>query len=202
MCARVRSEARKIGWQEYDAIKSVIDGVDKVAVECERKWGVGRLELLVSDELREKFRRQLRRFNEAINAYDVERVRQSGSAMRRAWETLDRVAQETNQQPLSPEVWEIALSDGRVVALCRDNIDGIAIARAGRYIDVWAVDEIARVIEAFPEIGSAKQTFPGATVKHARSKRVYEPDNPWDFPPSDEVGQRSEVLTDCMEYSG
>jgi hypothetical protein len=163
---------RQVAWQEYDAIQSVVDGVDVVAVDCERKWGVGRLELLVSDELREKFRRQLRRFNDAINDNDVERVRQSGPAMRRAWEVLDKAAAEAGQQPIDPDVWEVALSDGRVVALCRNNTDGSAVSRAGRHVDVWTVDEIVHLIEAFPTIALAKSTFPGARVESARSKRV------------------------------
>ncbi len=48
------------------AIRSVIDGVDHVAVEMENKWGVGRLRLLVDDDMRERFDRQAMLFNEAI----------------------------------------------------------------------------------------------------------------------------------------
>jgi len=40
------------------AARSVIDGVDHVAVEMERKWGVGRLRLLVDDDLRQRFDQQ------------------------------------------------------------------------------------------------------------------------------------------------
>jgi hypothetical protein len=169
------SQQRRIGWQEYDAIQSVVDGVDEVARQQEAKWGVGRLELLVSDDLREKFRRQLRRFNEAVTEHDVERVRQAGAAMRRGWEALDKAAAEAGAPTLDPDIWEIPLSNGRVVALCRGRADAFAAARAGRHIDVWTTEEIARVIEKFPEIALAKQTLPGALVERIRVKCPSEP---------------------------
>ena len=50
---------------EY-AIRAIIDGLDQVAVEMERKWGVGRLRLLVSDLLRAKFDAQKDKLDAAI----------------------------------------------------------------------------------------------------------------------------------------
>jgi len=161
--------------QQHDAIQSVIDGVDQVASEMEAKWGVGRLELLVDDELRTKFRRQLERFNDAIQGYDLERVRQTGGGMRRAWEALDKAAAIVGAKQLDPEVWEIAMPDGKVIAFCKTMPEAFHVARAGRYIDVWTVEEVARLIEKFPEIALAKETFPGALIKSARSKHISEP---------------------------
>lgn len=167
---------RQVSRGEHDAISSVVAGVDEAARLYETKWGVGRLELLVSDALREKFRKQLRRFNEAITASDVERVRQSGGAMRRAWEALDVAATQAGAAVCHPDVWEIGLSDGRVVALCRTRAEAFSVWYAGRYVDVWTGEEIARLIEKFPEIALAKSTFPGALVESARSKQPAEDD--------------------------
>lgn len=166
---------RQITRGEYDATQAVIDGVDEVARQMETKWGVGRLELLVSDELREKFRKQARRFNEAITQHDVESVRQAGAGMRRGWEALDKAATEAGAQQLDPDIWEIQLSDGRVVALCRTKADAFATYRAGRHVDVWTTDEIKRLIESFPQIALAKQSFPGALVENVRTKGLVEP---------------------------
>lgn len=166
---------KRITWPEYDAIQAVIDGVDQVAQQMERKWGVGRLELLVSDELREKFRRQQRRFNEAIQERDVYKVRQAGDGLRRGWSALNAAATSAGAKELSPLVWEIQMPDGRVAAFCRDNTDAYAATWTGRYVDVWTIDEIARIIERFPEIALAKQTFPGAVLKNIRPKRIAEP---------------------------
>lgn len=176
--------SRRIGWQEYDAIQAVIDGVDECARQMERKWGVGRLELLVDDDLREKFRRQLRRFDEAIKEHDVHKVRQAGAAMRRGWEALDRVAIAAGAKQLDPMVWEVQMPDGRVAAFCRDNTDAFAATWTGRYVDVWTMEEIARIIENFPEIALAKQTFPGATVTNIRPRRIPEPYDEIPFPVS------------------
>lgn len=180
---------RRISWPEYDAIQAVIDGVDQCAQQHERKWGVGRLELLVSDELREKFRKQFRRYNEAITEHDVHKVRQAGAAMRRGWEALDREAAAAGCKQLDPEVWEIRMPDGRVAAFCKDNTDAFAATWAGRYVDVWTLDEVARIIERFPDIALAKQTFPGATIVNIRSKRIHEPMDNLPFAAEEEAAQ-------------
>jgi hypothetical protein len=173
---------KRIGWQEYDAIQAVIDGVDQVAQTMERKWGVGRLELLVGDDLREKFRRQLRRFNEAITEHDVYKVRQAGDGMRRGWAALDKAAATAGAGQLDPAVWEVRMPDGRVAAFCRENVDAYAATWSGRYVDVWTMAEVARIIEKFPDIALAKTVFPGATVTNVRTKRLQEPVGELPFP--------------------
>lgn len=178
-------EERRIGWQEYDAIQAVIDGVDELVSRMERKWGVGRLELLVDDELREKFRRQFRRYNDAIHEHDVHKVRQAGAGIRRGWEALDCAAEAAGAKQLDPSIWEIRMSDGRIAAFCQNNTDAYAATWTGRYIDVWTVEEIARLIEKFPEIVLAKKTFPGVTVTNVKSKRIAEPFDGIPFPESE-----------------
>lgn len=179
-------QTRKIGWQEYDAIQAVLDGVDELARQMERKWGVGRLELLVDDELREKFRRQQRRFDDALQERDVYKVRQAGAAMRRGWEALDRAAATAGAKQLDPSIWEIQMPDGRVAGFCRDNTDAYAATWSGRYIDVWTIEEIARIIEKFPEIALAKQTFPGATVVNVKHRPLPKPCDDVPFTVEDE----------------
>jgi hypothetical protein len=43
--------------------QAVVDGVDHRTRELDRKWGIGRLRLLVDDELRARFDRQHQLFN-------------------------------------------------------------------------------------------------------------------------------------------
>ena len=54
------TDIRSAGWSADDwrRVQSTVDGVDALAVEMERRWGVGRLRLIVDDELRGKFDRQ------------------------------------------------------------------------------------------------------------------------------------------------
>lgn len=155
-----------------EAINSVIDGVEATARQYEDKWGVGRLELLVDDELRLKFRQQYERFNNACMAHDVVRVRMAGAGMIRGWQTLDKAAVEAGAQPLDPQTWEIQLPDGRVIAFCRHLHDSFHVARSGRNIEIWTPEEIVRVITAYPEIALAKSVFPGATVVSMKPKRL------------------------------
>jgi hypothetical protein len=49
-------------------IRAALDGVDAVATAMERKWGVGRLRLLVGDDLRARFDAQRARLDAAITS--------------------------------------------------------------------------------------------------------------------------------------
>jgi hypothetical protein len=157
---------------EADRMKAIIDGLDHLAREMEERWGVGRLELLVDDELRLKFRRQLDKLNAAIDANDVERTAKHAAGMRKAWAALDLAAKNAGALALDPEVWEIRLPDGRVIAFTKTRTDAAHVTRSNRYLDVWSTEEIATVVTALPQIVKAKQTFPGATVIDVRPRRA------------------------------
>lgn len=159
----------------YAAIGSAIDGVDKVASDMERKWGVGRLRLLVPDDLRERFDLQKLAFDKAIEANDVDTVRRTGAAMQRAWAALDRVATEAGAQPLSPEHWEcVAPDSGEVFAIVRSNAEAAALLREGRAMQVYTLDEVARLLAGFPELAKAKAAFPGIEVSAVRSRAPFD----------------------------
>jgi hypothetical protein len=64
-------------------IRAALDGVDRTAAEMERKWGVGRLRLLVSDLLRAKFDAQKDRLDAAIETDREPYVRAQAEGMRR-----------------------------------------------------------------------------------------------------------------------
>ncbi len=152
----------------YTSIQAMIDGVDVVAVEMERKWGVGRLRLLVSDDLRERFDRQREKLNAAVWSYDVGDVRKHGEGMRRAWCALDEAATEAGAKPLDPVVWETRIGD-RVLAIVQTTAEAHAISGDGRAREVWTMEEIARVLVAFSQqVGEAKQVFPGCEVVAVR----------------------------------
>ena len=61
------------GGKELNRIcaQAVTEGVGEVAVTMERKWGVDRLRRLVSVDLRERFDRQARKWNEALFNYSL-----------------------------------------------------------------------------------------------------------------------------------
>ena len=157
-----RSWARTNG--TYIAGRAYIDGADETASEMEAKWGADRLRLLVSPELREKFDRQRYLLNQAIWHGELEDVRREANRMTTAWLALDRAAAAAGKEVLSAKVWEIALEGGRVAAIVPTHHDARAVTAEGREVVVYTLDEIGRLLSAYPDIAVAKATFPGATV--------------------------------------
>ena len=150
---------------DTDAIGAAIVGLDRDARDLERRWGVGRLIVLADDLLRERFIRQRRKLDQLIDGdAPAAEVIPHVEATRRGWHALERAALAAGHAPNPPDVWEVRLSDGSVVAIARDNADASQVAADGRQLTVYTLDEIARLIERFPQIATAKRTFPGATV--------------------------------------
>lgn len=166
---------------DHMTLKAHIDGVDHLAQRMEAKWGVGRLPLLVSTETRAKFYKQGERMRDALEACYTAKVitrdlleasASSTGGMERAWSALDRQATDAGEKPIDPEVWETVLSDGSLVAIVQTNADASKVLRDGRNKNVWTLEEVARAIEAFPDvIRSIKEVFPGATVETVKEKR-------------------------------
>lgn len=148
--------------------QSHIDGVDHLAVAMDRKWGVDRLRLLVSAELRAKFDRQRAKFNHAVWHGDLPDLEREAARAQTAYRALDRAAVEAGAELLAPVVWEVPLPNGTVVALVRDPHEAAAVTVDGRKVEVFTLDEVARLIEGFPALVKAKQVFPGATVTVVR----------------------------------
>jgi hypothetical protein len=146
-----------------------IDGADHAAVTMEQKWGAGRLRLLVSTELREKFDRQRYLFNQAIWHGDLEAVRLQSARMAAAWRALDGAAEALGAPRLSPEVWEARLEDGTVAAIVRTPEEARLMAGDGsRRLTVYTLDEIARILSHHSAVTGAKLVWPGATVEAVR----------------------------------
>jgi hypothetical protein len=153
------------------AIRAIIDGLDQVGVEMERKWGVGRLRLLVSDLLRAKFDAQKDKLDAAIATNQEQYIRAQAEGMKRAWAALDEAASEAGHLPLSAEVLECVLpSSGEVVALVRTEAEAHHVCREMR---VFTLDEVGRLIEALgPTVLEAKRVFPGAKVTGIRKPEI------------------------------
>jgi hypothetical protein len=153
----------------YITAQSYIDGADQVAVEAERKWGAGRLRLLVSAELREKFDRQRYLYNQAIWHGDLEAVRREAQRMATAWLALDKAAMAESKNPLAREVWEVPLADGTVAVIVPDSHQAHAAVAEGRKVAVYTLEEIGRLLSDYRATIEAKLTFPGATIVAVRT---------------------------------
>lgn len=152
------------------AIRSMLDGLDEVAHRMERKWGIGRLRLEVSDLMRAKFDSQADLLDEAIRSGLEVEVKKHSEAMKRAWIALDRAATEAGVHPLAVDQWEFALpGTGEVCVLVRDAGDVARIRPDGRL--VWSLDEIAAILGGMPDtLIEVKRTWTRARVAEVREK--------------------------------
>lgn len=154
----------------YLAGRAAIDEADALALSVSRRWGQDRVRLLVGPEWREKFDRQRVKFNRAIWHGDLEDVKREASRMAAAWRTLDKLAGDAGHTPnADADVWEVALTNGSVAAIVRDNDAARHVQAEGRAVTIYTLEEIGRLLDGFPALVKAKQAFPGAAVTAARS---------------------------------
>jgi len=127
--------------------RAALDEADALAIELERKWGCGRLRLVVPPELRARFDRQRWKLLQAQWHGGLDDVVREAGRMARAWRALDAAAEAAGASPLSPEVWELALPDGLVVALTRSRAEAHHVADDPRFVVTYTLDDVARLIE-------------------------------------------------------
>jgi hypothetical protein len=165
---KLSPETEAMSSQAY-RIQAMVEGLDQVALAMERKWGVGRLRLIVSDFLRAKFDEQKDRLDAAIQTGDERFITAQVEGMKRAWSALDRAAHDAGEKPLAPDVWECVLpSTGEVVSIVRTEAEAHHVARES---EVWTLAEIAVLIERLgDEVRQVKRTFPGSAVVEVRDR--------------------------------
>lgn len=155
---------------EHAQVKQALHDLDTLAQAMERKWGIGRLELAVPVALREKFRRQLVKLDEALSGKDAQEQLTQIGGMSRAWQALDAKAAAEGVEPAPPEWWEVRLEDGSVAVLIRDSHEWPRVQQMAslRRLAVFTGDEIGRLLTAYEGIVKAKLEFPGAVVERVR----------------------------------
>jgi hypothetical protein len=159
---------------DADTLQAYLEGVDETARELEAKWGFDRLPMLVDEELRARFHRQRRKWQDAMaEAWSAERLTRPqldaaiarSLAMKRAWQALDQAAEEAGARPVAPWVWEAVLKDGAVVAVVQTDAEASRVIAEGRHVQVYTLREVANIIDALPSVlRQAKHEFPGAKV--------------------------------------
>jgi hypothetical protein len=168
--------------EDCATLQAYFEGVDQARADAEAEWGVDRLPMLVDDELRAKFNRQKVRWStvlqdawasEVLSRDKLDAVRSAAGGMSRAYAALADAASIAGHRPLSAEVWETRLADGRVAAVVRTDDEARHVIASGRHLAVYTLAEVANIIDALPEaLQIAKTEFPGAKVlprEHDRS---------------------------------
>jgi hypothetical protein len=127
--------------------RAALDEADALAIELERKWGCGRLRLLVPTELRTRFDTQRWKLVQAQWHGGLDDVVREAARMVRAWRALNGAAEAAGATPLSSDVWELSLSDGTVVALTRSRTEAHHIADDPRFFVTYTLSDVANLIE-------------------------------------------------------
>ena len=162
-------------------IQEALEPLDRIAVEMEGRWGVGRLQRLVTPEMAAKFASAKDKLDEAIRANDLEAVVSKAAVLIRGWQALDKAATEAGHKQYPEAVWS-SKHRGTVYTICLDRADVNKIAKeAVDPAHVVTIAELLTVWETFQGnrvISETKSLFPGATVEKVGIKDL-DDDIPW-----------------------
>lgn len=154
-------ESESKAWQAATAV------LDRVAADVERRWGVGRLETLVSPETAAKFARAKEQCDEAITSGDITLAASKAAAVVRGYGVLEAEALARGHKPGDTgAVWTVGTPE-RAYAICLHLSDVGAVA--AKYPDHTAISilELLRLLEATQAgriVAAAKDAFPGAAI--------------------------------------
>lgn len=140
---------------------------DAAFTASEAKWGVGRLERLVSETTLMSYRKGWTAYRKAIEDGDILALQAIGPKMVAALAYMDREATTAGHQPLAVDVWEATLTDGTVLAIVKTMPEAHALvaSKNGRQRLIYSLAEVARIIEHYEIANAVKLSFPGATIQ-------------------------------------
>jgi len=169
-----------------DELMAILTPIDEAMRRAEDKWGVGRLERLVSTDTLQAFRRGWLAWCAAIEGNDLGQAAELAPRMVKMLAIMDQRATESGAQPLSVDTYEALMPDGRVLVVCRTSAEASAIGRAaklgadadlppdllaavrqqhaGRDLVVWTMAELAQIVERYELVNQICQAWPGARI--------------------------------------
>ena len=115
---------------DVDRFRAALIPVDQAFFESEQRWGVGRLERLVSPATLASYRRGWDAYREALEAGDPDALERIGPLMIKALAVMTAEAEQAGHKPLDVSTWEAALPDGRVLVVCRTQAEASSVLRA------------------------------------------------------------------------
>ena len=162
--------SRTIVTPEYlaacEAVGEALKPLDRVAVEMEAKWGVGRLTRLVPPDVAALFGSAKAKLDQAIHANDPAEVAKRAAVLIRGWQKLDQVASELEADALPVRTVGVNF-EGKAYVVVWDRADVSHAARVSNVPpeNVVTVHELLTAYEVLKgRIAGIKQAFPGAEV--------------------------------------
>ena len=150
----MNATARKLRTtEEYQRFKLALVQVDQAFWESEQRYGVGRLERIVSPATLAAYQRGWAAYRLALEEGDAAAVEQIGPKMIAALAFMDAEATAAGHKPLDVSTWETALPDGRVLVVVRTVAEASAVSRA---------EKAAKAVSAAPRLGMTVVSDPVA----------------------------------------
>ena len=119
--------------------------VTNLATHMEARWGVGRLPMLVSPELRARFLKQQRLYENALLSEIVEDIREQSHGMLKAWHALDDEALKLGQVPLPTSAWQLVMPTGEIVVFVREERD-LPLIPKQTGMEIFTADKMAELL--------------------------------------------------------
>ena len=152
-------------------IDAVVQSVDEVAVQMEKKWGTGKLERYAPPQLAEGFELARMAFDTALESGVVDDIRQKGENLIKGYRFLDANVTKLGHEPADPEVWHISGDTGQHYAICHD-ADAVDLVKPVEGVIVMTLRELLRFYESHEAtknwVNHAKSVFPGSTVSSVK----------------------------------
>jgi hypothetical protein len=130
------SAARKLRTQEdHDRFRAAMIPIDEAMWASEQRWGVGRLERIISPMTLAAYKRGWDAYRAALDDCDGVAVESIGPKMIQALAVMSAEASAAGHQPLAPDVWEADMGNGVVLVVVRTSAEASAVLRASRASD-------------------------------------------------------------------
>jgi hypothetical protein len=118
---------------DIERFRMALVPTDHAMWESEQRWGVGRLERLVSPATLQSYQRGWSAYRAALDSGDATAVETIGPKMCLALRLMGEEAEAAGHKPLAPDTWETPLGDdGTVLVICRTQAEQSAVIRASR----------------------------------------------------------------------
>ena len=156
-------------------LRQVLDSVEAAKRSMDRKWGVGRLRLLVSDLLRVKFDNAAYLLDWAIQDGKVDLIAQRADGMVKGWQALDKSATELGHKTLPVEIWECVVpTTGEVVAIVRHEDERQFVVVADQL--TYSLNDIGKLIDG-QQVAGQRMPSPAKVIPMERTTKCGMPDD-------------------------
>jgi hypothetical protein len=148
-----------------------LGGLDRMAREMDRKWGVDRLPDLVSPEMAAKYGSAMGKLNAAVRESDVAHTVVRAEVCVRGLRAMDAAADAAGMPHSDPDIWEYQI-DGHTFGIIADGRDWPAAYAKREGITIHTMREVALALKHYGQIVvDVKQEFNGAEVVAVRKTK-------------------------------